>query len=446
MADLRVKVGLDNSAFQTGLAAMENSVQRFGMKAGGLLAGAFTVDKILGGFMGAIDKGDQLQDLANRFGVAASAIQEIGNAASLSGAGIEDVASAMNKLARNAGEAIGGNEKMQEAFAKIGLTVADLNGMSPQDLFMALSRAVASGALGMQDFAVAQELAGRGAASLMETLRMGPEAIAATGQAMGVFGDETTAALSKASDAIKTVQQQFTMAFGAIAAAAVPLIETFQTAVESVTLLGLAAKSAITGDFGAAAQQLKAAQMVDVDKQMEKRRNAEAQTVRNVDGEGPAAAADRKLSETAARDEAKFELRLIEARIDGRREAEKILEDFEQKAAEDEKRKAERRVQELDDARQRIEEAEQEQRQERLAKENRRRGNETDFDPREAMIERLNLSRPRDMASTFADMARATEMKQGQTQSVTLSGQVPQLDEVLSKLGTLIDKAGSFGE
>jgi hypothetical protein len=50
------------------------------------------------------------------------------------------------------------------------------------------------------------------------------------------------------------------------------------------------------------------------------------------------------------------------------------------------------------------------------------------------------------LAKTIADMARATEMKQSQTQSVTLSGQVPQLDEVLSKLGTLIDKAGSFGE
>jgi hypothetical protein len=50
------------------------------------------------------------------------------------------------------------------------------------------------------------------------------------------------------------------------------------------------------------------------------------------------------------------------------------------------------------------------------------------------------------LAKRIADMARATEMKQGQTQSVTLSGQVPQLDEVLSKLGTLIDKAGSFGE
>jgi hypothetical protein len=50
------------------------------------------------------------------------------------------------------------------------------------------------------------------------------------------------------------------------------------------------------------------------------------------------------------------------------------------------------------------------------------------------------------LAKTIADMARATEMKRSQTQSVQLSGQVPQLDEVLSKLGTLIDKAGSFGE
>jgi hypothetical protein len=50
------------------------------------------------------------------------------------------------------------------------------------------------------------------------------------------------------------------------------------------------------------------------------------------------------------------------------------------------------------------------------------------------------------LAKTIADMARATEMKQGQTQSVQLSGQVPQLNEVLSKLSTLIDKAGSFGE
>ncbi|NBR55416.1 MAG: hypothetical protein EBT82_05620, partial [Micrococcales bacterium] len=101
MAELKVKVGVDKSGLTTGLASMENSVKGFGTKIGGILAGAFAFDKIIQGFSNAIDKGDQLQDLANRFGVAASSLQEIGNAASTSGAGLEDVASAMNKLAKN---------------------------------------------------------------------------------------------------------------------------------------------------------------------------------------------------------------------------------------------------------------------------------------------------------------------------------------------------------
>jgi hypothetical protein len=227
MADLKVKVGVDKSGFTTGLASMENSVKGFGTKVGGILAGAFAFDKIIQGFSNAIDKGDQLQDLANRFGVAASSLQEIGNAASTSGAGLEDVASAMNKLAKNAGAAIGGNEQMAEAFNKIGLSVEQLQGMTPQDLFMALSKAVASGTLGMQDFAIAQELAGKGAAVLMETLRMGPDVISANGQAMGVFSNETIAQLSAASDALKAFQNVVTIVFGTAVSKIMDAVEAY---------------------------------------------------------------------------------------------------------------------------------------------------------------------------------------------------------------------------
>ena len=240
MADLNVKVGLDRSGFQTGLAAMENAVSGFGSKLSGVLAGSFSFAAIGAGISRAIDQGDQLQDLANRFGVAASSIQEIGNAASLSGASVEDVASAMNKLARNAGEAVAGNDKMAAAFEKIGLSTSALQGMSPQDLFMELSRAVASGSLGMSDFAVAQELAGRGAATLMETLRMGPEAIQANGRAMGVWSNETIAALSKASDAIKTFQNKITIGLGGIIPVLSSLIERYQDFVQAVFLAGQA--------------------------------------------------------------------------------------------------------------------------------------------------------------------------------------------------------------
>jgi len=331
MADLKVKVGVDKSGFTTGLASMENSVKGFGTKVGGILAGAFAFDKIIQGFSNAIDKGDQLQDLANRFGVAASSLQEIGNAASTSGAGLEDVASAMNKLAKNAGAAIGGNEQMAEAFNKIGLSVEQLNGMSPQDLFFALSKAVASGALGMQDFTIAQELAGKGAGVLMETLRMGPEVIAANGQAMGVWTDETIARLSEASDAIKTFQNTMTIAFGGIAQIAVPLIKTFQDIAQLAAMLGSAGVSALAGDFAGAAEIAKEASKIKSRRDAEEAAAARQKAGRVLSTDGSVGSMSDKDFAKSEQEAAKQELKLIDAQVQGKEQAEKMKADIEEK-------------------------------------------------------------------------------------------------------------------
>ena len=429
MADLKVKVGVDKSGFTTGLASMENSVKGFGMKVGGILAGAFAFDKIIQGFSNAIDKGDQLQDLANRFGVAASSLQEIGNAASTSGAGLEDVASAMNKLAKNAGAAIGGNEQMAEAFNKIGLSVEQLNGMSPQDLFFALSKAVASGTLGMQDFTIAQELAGKGAAVLMETLRMGPEVIAANGQAMGVWTDETISKLSEASDAIKTFQNTMTIAFGGVAQIAVPLIKAFQDIAQLATMIGTAGAAALKGDFAGAAQITKEASMIksrrDAQESMAARQKA-GRGISDVDGQVASAISD-KAFEASERAAARHELRLIEAQIAGKEEAEKmkqaIEEKYAQKSLERAQRLEEEKANQMDD------------RTERLAQINKARGNASDFDPREALMQRFGLG------NQLRDIPSSTEAQR--TQPVRLENP-PDLKGVLDKLDLLIKNAGVF--
>jgi hypothetical protein len=427
MADLKVKVGVDKSGFTTGLASMENSVKGFGMKVGGILAGAFAFDKIIQGFSNAIDKGDQLQDLANRFGVAASSLQEIGNAASTSGAGLEDVASAMNKLAKNAGAAIGGNEQMAEAFNKIGLSVEQLQGMTPQDLFMALSKAVASGTLGMQDFAIAQELAGKGAAVLMETLRMGPEVISANGQAMGVWTDETIAKLSEASDAIKAFQNTMTIAFGGIAQVAVPLIKTFSDIAQLTAMIGSAAVSFATGDFAGAAEIAKEASKIKSRRDAEEARSARQKTGRVFDTEGQVSAVADKAFEASERAAARHELRLIEAQIAGKEEAEKmkqaIEEKYAQKSLERAQRLEEQKANQKDD------------RPERLAQINKQRGNEADFDPREALMQRFGLG------SQLRDIPSSTEAQR--TQPVRLENP-PNLQGVLQKLDILIANAGVF--
>jgi hypothetical protein len=480
MADLKVKVGVDKSGFTTGLASMENSVKGFGNKVGGILAGAFAFDKIIQGFSNAIDKGDQLQDLANRFGVAASSLQEIGNAASTSGAGLEDVASAMNKLAKNAGAAIGGNEQMAEAFSKIGLSVEQLNGMSPQDLFLALSKAVASGTLGMQDFTIAQELAGKGAAALMETLRMGPEVISANGQAMGVWTDETILKLSEASDAIKTFQNTMTIAFGGVAQIAMPLIKAFQDIVELATMIGAAGASALKGDFAGAAQITKEASMIKSRRDAEEAKAARqkaGRSIRDVDGQTSEAgsgvknktaeieknrlkSAEDKLAdavrdrESLSMDDAqklgRAQAELLEMKIKESEIADKTLEKL-QAQEEIERKKIEvlqlqKQIKnDLADAEADaikaagsgdLRESDQAQlRLDRLRDVNKARGNASDFDPREALMQRFGLG------NQLRDIPSSTEAQR--TQPVRLENP-PNLQGVLDKLDLLIKNAGVF--
>jgi hypothetical protein len=279
MSDVSLKIGLDQGALQTGLKSAQNSIRTFAGGIGGQLAGALSFGAIAAGLKNAIDKGDQLQDLANRFGVAAESLQRVGNAASLSGGSIEEVAGAMNKLARNAGEAISGNKTMEEAFGRIGLSVSDLKSMTPDQIFLALSKSVQQGGGSLQDFANAQELAGRGAAGLMELLRMGPDAIMANGEAMGVWSNDTIRQLSEASDAIKTFQNNITIGFGYAATLANSLVGAFQAVIESLTLLGLAAKEAFTGNLDGAKELVKAAQNVGNERNAREAQAAKAKAV-----------------------------------------------------------------------------------------------------------------------------------------------------------------------
>lgn len=290
MPDVSLKIGLDQGGLQTGLKAAQNSIRSFAGGISNQLAAAFSFGALTAGLKNAIDKGDQLQDLANRFGVAADSLQRIGNAASLSGSSIESVAAAMNKLARNAGEAIGGNETMQESFKKIGLSVSDLKSMTPEQLFLALSKSVQEGGGNLQDFANAQELAGRGASELMELLMMGPAAITANGEAMGVWTNDTIRQLSQASDAIKTFQNNMTIALGNVATYATVLVTGFQVMVEQITLLGLATKEAFSGNISAAKELVKAAKNVPADinaKLKQEQKDKASATARVVDGSSP---------------------------------------------------------------------------------------------------------------------------------------------------------------
>ena len=268
---------------------------------------------------------------------------------------------------------------------------------------MALSKAVASGSLGMQDFAISQELAGRGAGSLMETLRMGPEAIAANGQAMGVFSNETIAQLSAASDALKAFQNVVTIVFGTAVSKIMDAVEAYArfAAIRPLIQFFDQIKSSTTGS---------------------------GKNVRDLEGaSGGASASADKAFEKSEQAAARHELKLIEAQISGKEEAEKMKQAIEEKYAQ----RSLERAQKLEQDKA----SETEDRSARLATENKARGNAADFDPRAALMDKFGLGKQ------VSDIPSSTEAKP--IQPVKLENP-PDLKGIMDKLDMLIKNAGVF--
>lgn len=218
MAELKAKIGLETNAFETGLARLQNKVGGFAKGLGAAFAGAFALDKLISGFSAAIEKGDQLQDIAEKFGLSASKLQMLGNAASVYGSSIENVSMGLNKLSLAQQRAAAGDEGLIKTFREVGISMEDLKGMGPEDVFLRIADSFASGANDGRQFLIVNDLLGKAQTDLIKVMNQGSAAIIEQGTSIGVWSDETIARLSAASDAIKTLQNLWTVAFGSIAA------------------------------------------------------------------------------------------------------------------------------------------------------------------------------------------------------------------------------------
>ena len=181
------------------------------------MVGAFALDKLIQSFSSAIEKGDQLQDIAEKFGLSASKLQMLGNAASVYGSGLENVSAGLNKLSLAQQKAVAGDTGLQDTFREVGISLQDLKTMGPEDVFLRISDSFASGVNDGRQFIIVNELLGKAQTDLIKVMNQGSAAIIEQGNSMGVWSDQTIATLSAASDAIKTLQNLWTVAFGYIA-------------------------------------------------------------------------------------------------------------------------------------------------------------------------------------------------------------------------------------
>jgi hypothetical protein len=251
-ATATAKLALDASGMDRGLTQAQASLQKFARTAANTIASGFAFNKIISGFTTAIEKGDQLQDIAEKFGVSASKLQMLGNAASVFGSGVDQVSAGLNKLSLAQQKALAGDVGLANTFQEVGISLEDLKGMAPEDVLLKISDSFSSGANEGRQFIIVNELLGKAQTDLIKLLNQGSEAIAAQGEALGVLSDEEIASLSELSDQFKQLQSTISNTFGTLASFINPAIKAFQDFAEEVTLLVSATGALFKGDFALA--------------------------------------------------------------------------------------------------------------------------------------------------------------------------------------------------
>lgn len=97
-------------------------------KLGTVLLGGAAVKGVASFIANQVDMADQINDTANRLGVAAEDLQRFEYAAKRSGIESQAAAQSLNIFNKNIGEAAGGNKGAADAFAALGVSVKDANG------------------------------------------------------------------------------------------------------------------------------------------------------------------------------------------------------------------------------------------------------------------------------------------------------------------------------
>lgn len=224
MAELKAKLSLDNSKFESGMRQAQDRARAFGSQMASSLGSVLAAGALVKMGSDAIQLGDRINDLSQKFNISAESLQRIGNAASVNGSDLEGVAAAMNKLAVNSQKALLGNKELAESFANAGISIDDLKTKNTEELFYQIADAIAEGKLEGKEFATVTELMGKSAGDLLVTLRMGGKAIRDIGGEMGVMSAETTEKLSAIDDQMAVMTKRFGIAFAEIVVGLKPVI------------------------------------------------------------------------------------------------------------------------------------------------------------------------------------------------------------------------------
>ena len=243
--DVVWNIGANLEAFKKGM----NQAQKGGKKLGaalvknsraiglGFAAAGGAVTAFVGSSVkGFVTLGDAVQKMSIRTGASTEAISELKFAAEQSGASMETVGKAFKAQADFLEDAKDGLSTSTDAMDKLGLTLEDLAGKTPEQVFMTLSSAIGGIQDPLQRAALANDVFKRSGQELLPMFAQGAEGIAALraeAQALGVsLSQEQADAAAKFADSMNSLKTSMSGVGIQIGSILVPLLTSF---VNSVT-------------------------------------------------------------------------------------------------------------------------------------------------------------------------------------------------------------------
>ena len=124
-----------------------------------------------------IDYGDQVGKAAKQTGTTTEFISEMGHAADISGSSLEAFMKGFKKMAKTIDDAKDGLTEYIRDFDKIGIGIAELEKMNPEEVFLRIAKAVGAIEDPLQKAAIAQSFFGRAGMELIPLLNEGEEGI-----------------------------------------------------------------------------------------------------------------------------------------------------------------------------------------------------------------------------------------------------------------------------
>jgi lambda family phage tail tape measure protein len=178
------------------------------------VAGYFSGKAIIDWLQSSIDAADEISKMSQKTGVATETLSGWTLAAKQAGVEQDALTSGLTKLAKAQDAAIGGDKKMQAAFAQVGLSVQQLKQMNPEQVVNTISDAFEKHGDGASKAALATQLFGKAGADLIPLLNAGSAGLKQYTEYAKAYGLVVSQEAAKAAEDFNDTMERITTFLG----------------------------------------------------------------------------------------------------------------------------------------------------------------------------------------------------------------------------------------